>query len=395
MVDGKQGQVDEATARRREYFREKQRSSRRQRRELIDPLRAQLTALQAQLDGYLQVGQGSHRRDRDEIALSWQSIAMHLNRENSSVIAERNVLAQKVEAYRVLVAAMAKWVTSTECISPKALVRWRDVSLPSHVDARKQAKEWATQQMYFNTDAVYHLFPHVAADEDVFIFDMDVSGASITCKDYSQCIWPAPLEVSRYMLRHYLSEVLDGAGTIEDVGGSKRVQPIEWTENTVLYYHKRKPMHDDETGVCSLQAQFYQADGAFLSCGKSKATTFATLHCIRRKVSTGKESSGDVALRVWPCRIDLRRLDRERTLARMVNIGSIELIQSGFGSFDSVAEKVGADTTHLKDDASKIQVLRGFLSEQAIATEKQLRRRVNLLLPRLWKELSHRHCYTI
>ncbi|CAK4696295.1 hypothetical protein AeMF1_009821 [Aphanomyces euteiches] len=279
---------------------------------------------------------------------------------------------------------MAKWVTSTECvpISPKALVRWRDVSLPSNVDARKQAKEWATQQMYFNTDAVYHLFPQVAADEDVFIFDMDVSGASITCKDYSQCIWPAPLEVSRYMLRHYLSEMLDGAGTIEDVGGSKRVQvePIEWTENTVLYYHKRKPMHDDETGVCSLQAQFYEAD-----------------RCVFVMRQIQGDDLCDFALYqaqglYW---IDLRRLDRERTLARMVNIGSIELIQSGFGSFDSVAEKVGADTTHLKDDASKIQVLRGFLSEQAIATEKQLRRRVNLLLPRLWKELRHRHCYTI
>ncbi|KAG9399314.1 hypothetical protein AC1031_011663 [Aphanomyces cochlioides] len=321
MVHGKQGQVDEATARRREYFREKQRSSRRQRRELIDPLRAQLTALQAQLDGYLQAGQGSHRSDRDEIALSWQSIAMHLKRENSAVIAERNALAHKVEAYRVLVAEMAKWVTSTECIpiSPKALVRWQEVSLPSQVDARKQAKEWATQQMYFNTDAVYHFFPHVAADEDVFIFDMDVSGTSITCKDYSQCIWPAPLEVSRYVLRHYLSEMLDGAGTIEDVGGAKRVQvePIEWTENTVLYYHKRKPMHDDETGVCSLQAQFYEAD-----------------RCVFVMRQIQGDDLCDFALYqaqglYW---IDLRRLDRERTLARMVNIGSTELIQSGLGA---------------------------------------------------------------
>ncbi|KAH9116243.1 hypothetical protein AeMF1_009820 [Aphanomyces euteiches] len=370
MVQGKQGDVDDALVRRREYFREKKRNSRLQKRQEVDRLKAQLIELQAQVSACRNRSRGSQSSAlcirQDDLALSWQSIATHLKRENRAVIAERDTLVKEVETYRSLVYDMLQWVTSTERIpiSPRAVVRWHDVSLRGHGEARKQAKEWATQQMYYNTDAAFRAFPQAPEDDDPFVFSMDVSGTWVNFTEYSQCVWPAPLEVARYMLRHYMSEMSNGFGTV-------LVDTTEWTDNTVLYYFKPKPGNDEQIGACSLQGQFHEAD-----------------RCVFVLRQIQGDELCDFPLRqaqglLW---IDLRRLDGGRTLARLANLGSMELTRSGAWSLDNMAKQVGVDTTHL-DEEGKIQVLQRVLGERAFTHERNLRRQINLLLARLWDEL--------
>ncbi|CAK4867886.1 unnamed protein product [Aphanomyces euteiches] len=165
---------------------------------------------------------------------------MHTKQQSHLVTVEHDELSQRVAASRKLVGAMQQWVLLAESIpiSPKVIVRWQHVSLSEQPNSRKFGMEWATQQMYHNTD-----LPSALADEWV------------SFSESAQYVWPAPLEVARFMLRHHLKDIAVGFNTVN-------LEAAEWTENTVLYRLKLPlaPGDDASTAVSTLQAHFHEAD---------------------------------------------------------------------------------------------------------------------------------------
>ncbi|KAH9097089.1 hypothetical protein Ae201684P_011818 [Aphanomyces euteiches] len=311
---------------RRKYFREKKRSYRQKGQHELDSLRTQLAQLQLHVKQLAQLQTQRRNKDarRNDSAVSWRTVAMHTKQQSHLVTVEHDELSQRVAASRKLVGAMQQWVLLAESIpiSPKVIVRWQHVSLSEQPNSRKFGMEWATQQMYHNTD-----LPSALADEWV------------SFSESAQYVWPAPLEVARFMLRHHLKDIAVGFNTVN-------LEAAEWTENTVLYRLKLPlaPGDDASTAVSTLQAHFHEAD-----------------------------------------RMDLRRLDSCRTSARMMTFGTLHVLQSGEGSLDELAELVGVDPSGM-NIADKVKELRRVQAESACERAKEFQARVNGMLAYLGKQ---------
>ncbi|CAK4082673.1 unnamed protein product [Aphanomyces euteiches] len=231
---------------RRKYFREKKRSYRQKGQHELDSLRTQLAQLQLHVKQLAQLQTQRRNKDarRNDSAVSWRTVAMHTKQQSHLVTVEHDELSQRVAASRKLVGAMQQWVLLAESIpiSPKVIVRWQHVSLSEQPNSRKFGMEWATQQMYHNTDLPSARFRNRLLMMSFF-------------SESAQYVWPAPLEVARFMLRHHLKDIAVGFNTVN-------LEAAEWTENTVLYRLKLPlaPGDDASTAVSTLQAHFHEAD---------------------------------------------------------------------------------------------------------------------------------------
>ncbi|KAH9095536.1 hypothetical protein LEN26_017792 [Aphanomyces euteiches] len=325
---------------RRKYFREKKRSYRLKEREEIDRLTTQLAQLQLHAKT-LRLGRQLYTQPvkQEVVAVSWKTIAIRLRRDKSSIVAEHDELTQQVELQRKLIGKMQHFVTLAESIpsSPRAQVRWQHVSLSGHPESRKLCKEWATQQLYYNTEAAFRSFPKAPADDEFMFFDMDLAENWINVSDCSQ------------------------------------YEEAEWTENTVLYRFTFPMASGDDASVVSssLQGHFHEADRCVFVARQIQGDELCQLP-LRQSQTV-----------MW---MDLRRLDSSRTSARVTSCSSLPLQQSGKNSLDEMAKFAGIDTTDL-EDAEKLRVLRHARSERAFKNEVLFRDRVNAVLDRLWKQL--------
>ncbi|CAK4141371.1 unnamed protein product [Aphanomyces euteiches] len=314
---------------RRKYFREKKRSYRQKGQHELDSLRTQLAQLQLHVKQLAQLQTQRRNKDarRNDSAVSWRTVAMHTKQQSHLVTVEHDELSQRVAASRKLVGAMQQWVLLAESIpiSPKVIVRWQHVSLSEQPNSRKFGMEWATQQMYHNTDLPSARFRNRLLMMSFF-------------SESAQYVWPAPLEVARFMLRHHLKDIAVGFNTVN-------LEAAEWTENTVLYRLKLPlaPGDDASTAVSTLQAHFHEADR-------------------RRHLS-----------------------DSCRTSARMMTFGTLHVLQSGEGSLDELAELVGVDPSGM-NIADKVKELRRVQAESACERAKEFQARVNGMLAYLGKQ---------
>ncbi|CAK4082672.1 unnamed protein product [Aphanomyces euteiches] len=354
---------------RRKYFREKKRSYRLKEREEIDRLTTQLAQLQLHAKT-LRLGRQLYTQPvkQEVVAVSWKTIAIRLRRDKSSIAAEHDELTQQVELQRKLIGKMQHFVTLAESIpsSPRAQVKWQHVSLSGHPESRKLCKEWATQQLYYNTEAAFRSFPKAPADDEFMFFDMDLAENWINVSDCSQYVWNAPLEVARFMLCYHLRDISISPTDVD-------IEEAEWTENTVLYRFTFPMASGDDASVVSssLQGHFHEADRCVFVARQIQGDELCQLP-LRQSQTV-----------MW---MDLRRLDSSRTSARVTSFSSLPLQQSGKNSLDEMAKFAGIDTTDL-EDAEKLRVLRHARSERAFKNEVLFRDRVNAVLDRLWKQL--------
>ncbi|CAK4696280.1 unnamed protein product [Aphanomyces euteiches] len=350
----------------REYFRNKRRNYRQRDRDEIERLSAEVQELTARLQS-LQVQHkvDLHPVNQDELALSWRTITRRLRGEARVCQAERDVLVERFKVQMQLAREMQQWVMVTESIpvSPSTLIPWQHVALSAHPFHRKHCKEWATQQMYHNTDAAFQAFPRACLDDEIFTFDLEVTEMCISFASYSQIIWPAPLETVRFILRHHLNDI--SFGPVQFVA-------IEWTENTVLFQYKASIPRDDEAKSISraVQALFYEAD-----------------RCVFVLRQIQGDGLSEVPLRqqqdlLW---MDLRPLDDAKTCTRIANFGSLHLADAGVDNLDAMAAGLGEDTSGM-EEAEKIAVLRRVLRERAWSGDDTFRRHLAANLDKLRHE---------
>ncbi|KAH9086518.1 hypothetical protein LEN26_020022 [Aphanomyces euteiches] len=334
----------------REYFRNKRRNYRQRDRDEIERLSAEVQELTS-----IAIA----------ATLSWRTITCRLRGEARVCQAERDVLVERFKVQMQLAREMQQWVMVTESIpvSPSTLIPWQHVALSAHPFHRKHCKEWATQQMYHNTDAAFQAFPRARLDDEIFTFDLEVTEMCISFASYSQIIWPAPLETVRFILRHHLNDI--SFGPVQFVA-------IEWTENTVLFQYKASIPRDDEAKSISsaVQALFYEAD-----------------RCVFVLRQIQGDGLSEVPLRqqqdlLW---MDLRPLDDAKTCTRIANFGSLHLADAGVDNLDAMAAGLGEDTSGM-EEAEKIAVLRRVLRERAWSGDDTFRRHLAANLDKLRHE---------
>ncbi|CAK4768876.1 unnamed protein product [Aphanomyces euteiches] len=354
---------------RRKYFREKKRSYRLKEREEIDRLTTQLAQLQLHAKT-LRLGRQLYTQPvkQEVVAVSWKTIAIRLRRDKSSIVAEHDELTQQVELQRKLIGKMQHFVTLAESIPVQQTTSKQRSNLGnSHLQGpKKLCKEWATQQLYYNTEAAFRSFPKAPADDEFMFFDMDLAENWINVSDCSQYVWNAPLEVARFMLCYHLRDISISPTDVD-------IEEAEWTENTVLYRFTFPMASGDDASVVSssLQGHFHEADRCVFVARQIQGDELCQLP-LRQSQTV-----------MW---MDLRRLDSSRTSARVTSCSSLPLQHSGKNSLDEMAKFAGIDTTDL-EDAEKLRVLRHARSERAFKNEVLFRDRVNAVLDRLWKQL--------
>ncbi|CAK4075631.1 unnamed protein product [Aphanomyces euteiches] len=346
----------------RQYFRQKRQNYRQRERDEIEWLRSQVAGLEIQARGLQAVAPRRQQPNRHnewqlrDLALSWRDIAAQLKREYRLTVSEHDDLLERVQTQAELNQAMAQFVIQAERIpvSLSTPFRLQYVALSAHPVHRKHSKEWATQQLYHNMPVVFQDFPIASSNGDATAFKLDVRDMCVNVKDYSQYIWPAPLEMVRFMLRHHLEEMSSG----------QQIEAIEWTENTVLYQVQAMPAQS--TSVRVLQAQFHEAGRSVL---------------VVRQVEADELS--EVPLRpiynvMW---MDLQQLPDGRTLGRTASFVSTNLVDSGI-SLDEYAKRYGVDVSQSRED-DKVQILQNALAKWLEEHEERFRERVNTLVDKI------------
>ncbi|CAK4689896.1 unnamed protein product [Aphanomyces euteiches] len=328
----------------RQYFRQKRQNYRQRERDEIEWLRSQVAGLEIQARGLQAVAPRRQQPNRHnewqlrDLALSWRDIAAQLKREYRLTVSEHDDLLERVQTQAELNQAMAQFVIQAERIpvSLSTPFRLQYVALSAHPVHRKHSKEWATQQLYHNMPVVFQDFPIASSNGDATAFKLDVRDMCVNVKDYSQYIWPAPLEM----------------------------EAIEWTENTVLYQVQAMPAQS--TSVRVLQAQFHEAGRSVL---------------VVRQVEADELS--EVPLRpiynvMW---MDLQQLPDGRTLGRTASFVSTNLVDSGI-SLDEYAKRYGVDVSQSRED-DKIQIIQNALAKWSEEHEERFREKVNTLVDKI------------
>ncbi|KAF0695230.1 Aste57867_13942 [Aphanomyces stellatus] len=349
---------------RREYFRKKQRNHRRKERDEVLRLQSQVAEMEAVAAHLRKITRGVvHPVDADGM-LSWHTVAATFRQESRLCVTEKENLLDRVRMHRALATEMQRWVGHSQATPLGRSILWHHLSLCAHPDARKLAKEWATQQMYHNTAAVFLAFPDVPPDQEFSTIDVDVVGPWMHVSDLSQYRWDAPLEVTTFMFRHHMAEIF-----------KRDFTSTELTENTVLYHGVVA-----ETGKedMMLQAHFAEADRCVIVLRQVQADEL--------RADGGVSLSQDQML-IW---FDLRRDGPTRTVARVTNRGLMNLTAAGFATLDAFAAKVGLDLSATHDQAEKEAAFRRWTRNHVPHQHKAFQGHVQVVLARVQADLARR-----
>ncbi|CAK4664427.1 unnamed protein product [Aphanomyces euteiches] len=119
--------------------------------------------------------------------LAWKDIALVMQEDVQLAVKNQMGLKSQVEDVKQLIWRMKNWVATNSVIRNALDCRvptWRNVTLLAHPSSRKLGKEWITQQLYYNTDSIFHQYGFPAVDSGEFI-DWDSQTISATSGDYT------------------------------------------------------------------------------------------------------------------------------------------------------------------------------------------------------------------
>ncbi|KAF0695229.1 Aste57867_13941 [Aphanomyces stellatus] len=326
---------------RREYFREKQRSHRRKERDEVLRLRQHLAELEATAAALLRTHHAEHAAVDADGRLSWHIVATTFRHETRVATTEHDDLAARVRTRRALVDQLQRCVARRDpYLSPGGFHRWQHVSLCADPDARKQVKEWSTQQLYHNAAAVFDTFPPIPIEQtdNYAALRMRVLGPWLHTMDHVQNVWDVPWHVMAHALRYHMIELMRNTNVVH----------TEWTENTVLY-HERSATRGKSA---LLQAHFHEANRCIVVMRHIQEDELA------------EDDGESLRLQQTLMWFDVHPVsdDSARSVTRVVSCSSMHLQHAGFNSLDEYAALCQIDLQDV-DEAEK----EAFFVREAIA----------------------------
>ncbi|KAH9096588.1 hypothetical protein Ae201684P_013254 [Aphanomyces euteiches] len=217
-------------AKRREYFRDKQRKVPRAER-----ARCAISSWQnTEVD--------------PERTLSWSSIASVFRAEVHRSNTEQESLVQETNERAALALAMQRFVALNLQSSPERPMRnWSCATLLEQPQARKLGKEWLTQQLYHNLETSFQMFSCCGPEEEIYGLDVDVSSEGFTCVEMMQQIWRGTKDSCwHFFQNHYVDLLFLDPSSVS----------VECTENTKLY----RKVTDDGNFFNIFQGNFVEAN---------------------------------------------------------------------------------------------------------------------------------------
>ncbi|KAF0696979.1 Aste57867_12310 [Aphanomyces stellatus] len=234
---------------RREYLRQKQRAHRCKVKSERILLLQDLAALQ-DLVRALPQSLGTTA----EGMLPWQIVADVFRAASRRSRNNHNELTEETNVNAAALNEMLRYLNAWKprptpsLVAPDAAIDNHSfVTLFANGEARNTAKQWLTQQLYYNTDRAFALFPH---DTDDFADTMvSLTPSQMRATEFSQVIYDAPLKTVLNVTRRKLHW-----------GYSMAEMDIETSGNTVLYRNQTEKTHYWNL----LEGSFYEADRCVL-----------------------------------------------------------------------------------------------------------------------------------
>ncbi|KAF0719244.1 Aste57867_1167 [Aphanomyces stellatus] len=230
---------DDSEAKRRRYFREKQRIHALKAKGFRHGLRDEVAALEATLS------RAKARAGPMTGALPWHEVAKALQDARDRAIADNRALKIETHKLEQLARELNAWVRQTSVL-PASLAStsrtWRNVTLLANPTSRQMGKEWITQHMYHNADRLFmeHGFP--AAWDEQGMHDWCFTKTHHYLSRF-QSVLPVPMPVLVDLYRNHICQVnmMDismadvDAGMYPSLGGRTHSTVKEATDTTTLH----------------------------------------------------------------------------------------------------------------------------------------------------------------
>ncbi|KAF0719747.1 Aste57867_819 [Aphanomyces stellatus] len=170
--------------------------------------------------------------------MPWHEVADALRLERSETETEYHALKKKLREVEAVAYTMQQWVLAQSPVprSPDAVTAswtWRNVTLMADPATRTLGKEWILQQMYFNTDRMFHHhgFPPIESMESMYEMEIQFKDDCIYYHAKRQMETFPPDAIVRRMYRDRLCSILmtDGYNLVSVP------TIVETTETTTLH----------------------------------------------------------------------------------------------------------------------------------------------------------------
>ncbi|KAH9186894.1 hypothetical protein AeNC1_011128 [Aphanomyces euteiches] len=267
-ADSPMDKADRARLKKREYIRTMMRIYRQEMKDEMADLRQKIPELEAELQR-LQIRKRRRAQhtpesqlaaadeDDSSTALSWKDVDMGLLEANEASASDATFLQGRIQNLQHIFKEMKRWVSAQQPIARAPQYptsTWQNVTLFSNPSTRFLGKEWITEQLYHNAEAMFrrYRFPPIESDEGMQYIDVefeDNCAHFVLCRQFEEDL---PREKITELYRHHLCSILM-------VDGPYDIPPNTITEISGKTFLHQMITHRDEC-ISLLSGEFYEPD---------------------------------------------------------------------------------------------------------------------------------------
>ncbi|KAF0692641.1 Aste57867_16298 [Aphanomyces stellatus] len=279
--------------------------------------------------------------------LAWEEVATALRDKRDESISENRQLKVQNYVRTQLVHDMRRWLALAHARPTYTPLRasWHNVTLFANPDSRALGKDWITQHLYHNADAVFarHAHPNFDASDGFFDMDIEFSDTCFHYVFYHQYTTPTsvPVLCADYMKRLCALLLVDGFTPV-------RVNTLKESTATTALHQLKTSMGEAVNLLCG---EFHTERRSVLVAQHIHDDETWQPHLKQRNIN-------------WTCQMEPVPGSETTTRVKSIYRFSQCFSQHGYNELEDEARIVGLDLgqcpEELKEARFRLVILRWF-----------------------------------